>query len=180
MKEDSYILKNPSFASYLNALVQPKTAFKPVHVFRFFAPTEFAKWFDYTYQKLFEEFDKHNLNEIIFSYEKRGTFIKKGKSGLIFGDNETEVEIDTKEKLDEVSLNNKIGGYLFEHTVSKWIKDNLEKKDSEYEKLKKECSLKAGENLKEFVFKNLNLDTDKLLEIFQIYDEPYYYGEEFW
>jgi len=31
--------------------------------------------------------------------------------------------------------------------------------------------------LKDFVLKNLNLDTDKLLEIFQIYDEPYYYGK---
>lgn len=177
LKEDSNILKNPSFASYLNALVQPKTPFKAVHVFLFFAPTEFSNWFGYTYKKLFDEFNKRELDEIIFSYEKRGTFIKKGKSGLIFGLNETEIEIGDTEKLDEVSLNNKIGGYLFEHTVSKWIKDNLEKKDSEYEKLKKECSLKAGENLKEYIFKNLNLDTDKLLEIFQIYDESYYYGK---
>ncbi|MBS1950785.1 MAG: hypothetical protein JST37_07240 [Bacteroidetes bacterium] len=177
LKEDSYILKNPSFASYLNALVQPKSPFKTVHVFRHFAPTEFSKWFSFTYDKLFEEFNNYSLNDTIFSYEKRGTFIKKGKSGLIFGTNETEVEIDVKEKLDEPAFNAKIGGYLFEHTVSKWIKDNLEKKDTEYERLKKECSLKAGENLKDFVLKNLNLDTDKLLEIFQIYDEPYYYGK---
>ncbi len=77
LKEDSYILKNPSFASYLNALVQPKTSFKTVHVFRFFAPTEFSKWFGYTYKKLFEEFNKHKFNEIIFSYEKRRTFINQ-------------------------------------------------------------------------------------------------------
>lgn len=177
LKENSYILKNPSFASYLNALVQPKTPFKTVHVFRHFAPTEFSKWFSFTYDKLFEEFSNYSLNDTIFSYAKRGTFIKRGESGLIFGANETEIEIDVKEKLDEPAFNAKIGGYLFEHTVSKWIKDNLEKKDNEYERLKKECSLKAGENLKNFVLKNLNLDTDKLLEIFQIYDEPYYYGK---
>lgn len=177
LKEDSYILKNPSFASYLNALVQPKIPFKTVHVFKHFAPTEFSKWFNFTYNKLFEEFNNYSLNDTIFSYEKRGTFIKRGKSGLIFGTNETEMEIDVKEKLDEPTFTEKIGGYLFEHTVSKWIKDNLEKKDNEYERLKKECSLKAGENLKDFVLKNLNLDKDKLLEIFQIYDEPYYYGK---
>ncbi len=177
LKEDSYILKNPSFSSYLNALVQPKVPFKTVHVFRYFAPTEFTNWFDYTCEKLFEEFDKCDLNEIIFRYKKRGTFIKKGKSGLIFGREGTSVEIDAKDKLDDVSLNNRIGGYLFEHTISKWIKDNLEKKDDEYDKLKKECSIKAGENLKKFVLKNLNLDADKLLEIFQIYNEPYYYGK---
>lgn len=177
LKEESYILKNPSFASYLNALVQPKTPFKTVHVFRHFAPVQFAKWVNYTYNKLFEEFNNYRLNDTIFSYEKRGTFIKRGNSGLIFGTSETEVEIDINDKLDETAFNAKIGGYLFEHTVSKWIKDNLEKKDNEYESLKKECSLIAGENLKNFVLKNLNLDTDRLLEIFQIYDEPYYYGK---
>jgi len=41
LKEDSYILKNPSFADYLNTLVQPTEPFKNVHVFRKFAPIEF-------------------------------------------------------------------------------------------------------------------------------------------
>ncbi len=179
LKEDSHILKNPSFASYLNALVQPSPLFKTVHVFRKFAPTEFASWHDYTYKKLFGELKNHSLNEIIFSYEKRGTFIAKGKSGLIFGRNDTKIEIGIEEALDEIEFNSRLGGYIFEHTVSKWIKDNLEKKDVEYEKLKKKCSLKAGENLKNFVDKNLNLDSNKLLEIFQIYNEPYYYGKSF-
>lgn len=108
LKEDSYILKNPSFASYLNALVQPKTPFKTVHVFRHFAPTEFSKWFSYTYDKLFEEFNNYKLNDTIFAYEKRGTFIKRGKSGLVFGANETEVEIDVKDKLDEAASMEKL------------------------------------------------------------------------
>jgi hypothetical protein len=177
LKEDSYILKNPSFASYLNALVQPKQPFRTVHIFRKFAPVEFTKWYSYTYKKLFEEFNIHSSNEIIFSYGKRGTYITRGKLGLIFGDKNNKIEIKINENLDEIEFNSGLGGYIFEHTVSKWIKDNLEKKDIEYEKLKKKCSLKAGENLKNFVDKNLNLDTNKLLEIFQIYDEPYYYGK---
>lgn len=177
LKEDSFILKNPSFASYLNALVQPQTPFKTVHVFRFFAPAEFSKWFDYTYEKLFEQFDNHKTNDIIFNYARRNTFIKKGKVGLIFGTTDIEVEIDATEKLDEVALNNRIGGYLFEHTISKWIKENLEKQDKQYEKLKQECSLMAGVALQKYVINNLNLDTENLLEIFQIYDEPYYYGK---
>jgi hypothetical protein len=177
LKEDSYILKNPSFASYLNALVQPSKPFRTVHVFRHFAQTEFSNWFRYTYKMLFEEFNRHAVNEIIFSYEKRGTFIKKSKIGLIFGVHDTEVEIEANINLDEDAFSSKIGSFLFEHTVSKWIKDKLEKKDQHYEKLKKECSIKAGENLKDFIIENLNLDTDKLLEIFQIYDESYYYGK---
>jgi len=179
LKEDSYIIKNPSFADYLNALVQPLQQFINVHVFRKFAPIEFEQWFDYTNKKLFEEFGSYKTDQYIFWYPKRGTYIKKGKAGLIFGDNKKKIEIGMNENLDEISLNSRIGGFIFEHTVSKWIKVKLEKKDKEYEKLKKECSLKAGANLKEFVNNNLNLDKDKILELFQIYDESYYFGKSF-
>lgn len=179
LKEDSFIIKNPSFSDYLNALVQPTQPFKNVHVFRKFAPIEFKNWYDYTYKKLFEEFSNHEYNQIIFNYEKRGTFIKKGNSGLIFGDNFNNVEIGIHENLDEISFNSRLGGFIFEHTVSKWIKDKLEKKDTTYKMLKKVCSLKAGDNLREFVNENLNLNADKILELFQIYDEPYFYGKSF-
>jgi len=179
LKEDSYIIKNPSFADYLNALVQPMQPFKNVHVFRKFAQTEFKNWYEYTYKKLFKEFSNHEYNQTIFNYDKRGTFIRKGNSGLIFGDNINEVEIGINENLDEISFNSRLGGSIFEHTVSKWIKDNLEKKDTIYEKLKKVCSLNAGERLREFVNINLNLNASKILELFQIYDEPYYYGKSF-
>lgn len=179
LKEDSYILKNPSFANYLNALVRPSERFKNVHVFRKFAPTEFNNWYNYTYQRLFDEFNKYNTNEFVFKYDKRGTFIKKGSLGLVFGENETKVEIGMNENLDEISFNSRLGGFILEHSVSKWIKDNLEKKDSEYDRLKKECSVKAGENLKEFVNKNLNLNAAEILELFQIYDDTYYYGKSF-
>lgn len=179
LKEDSYILKNPSFADYLNALVQPSTPFKNVHVFREFASIEFKNWYEYTYKKLFEEFTNQEYNQIIFSYDKRGTFIKKGNSSLIFGDNLNKIEIGINENLDEISFNFRLGGFIFEHTVSKWIKDKLEKKDTMYERLKKECSLKAGENLIKFVNTNLKLNANKILELFQIYDEPYYFGKSF-
>jgi len=179
LKEDSYILKNPSFANYLNALVQPEQPFKNVHVFRKFAAIEFNDWYNYTYKRLFDEFFNKVQGDTIFSYPKRGTYIKKGKAGLIFGSNEAAIEIEGNEDLDEISLNARLGGYIFEHTVSKWIKETLEKKDANYEKLKKECSLKAGKNLRDFVIKDLNLNNNQLLELFQIYDDPYYYGKSF-
>ena len=179
LKEDSYIIKNPSFADYLNALVQPSIPFKNIHVFREFASIEFKNWYEYTYKKLFEEFTNQEYNQIIFSYDKRGTFIKKGNSSLIFGENLNKIEIGINENLDEISFNSRLGGFIFEHTVSKWIKDKLEKKDTMYERLKKECSLKAGENLIKFVNTNLKLNANKILELFQIYDEPYYFGKSF-
>ena len=146
LKEDSYIIKNPSFSDYLNALIQPIKPFKRVHVFRVFAPHEFKHWYDYTYKKLFEEYHKYKFNEYVFKYEKRGTFIKKGKEGLVFGDSKNSIEIKTEDFPDEVSFNSLLGGFIFEHTVSKWIKVNLEKKDQQYEKLKKDCQIKRAGN----------------------------------
>ena len=55
LKEDSYILKNPSFADYLNAIVQPKISFRNIHVFRHFAQNEFNIWFNYSLNKLKEK-----------------------------------------------------------------------------------------------------------------------------
>ncbi len=179
LKEDSYILKNPSFSDYLNALVQPVQPFKKIHIFRKFAPNEFKDWFDYTYLKLIEEYNKHKINETIFEYSKRGTYIKKGYEGLLFGDKNNEIIIGINENLDEVSFNSRIGGNIFEHTVSKWIKENLEKKDAVYEKFKKNCSVKAGENLKNYIFENLNINLNAILELFQIYDKPYYFGKSY-
>ena len=178
LKENSFILKNPSFANYLNALIQPEQPFKNVHVFRTFAPVEFSKWYNHVYKRLFEEYNNHNVDEMIFAYKDRGTFIKKSKLGLIFSSPKKVIEIKFGDNLNEISFKKKLGGFIFEHTVSKWIKMKLEKK-AEYEILKKKCSLKAGEKLREFVTKNLNLDKNKLLELLQIYNETYYYGKSF-
>ena len=179
LKEDSYILKNPSFSDYLNALVQPKVRFKNVHVFRKFAPDEFNKWFDYTFMKMKEISENYEMDDYLFNYLKRGTYIKKGKESLIFGKNNIEIIIGSNETINETILNTKLGGFIFEHTVTKWIKDNLEKNDKEYEGLKKDCSIKAGENLKQFINKNLNLNAKKILELLQIYNDPYYYGKSY-
>lgn len=179
LKEDSYILKNPSFADYLNALVQPKVRFKNIHVFREFASKELNKWFDYTFIKMKEISENYKTNDFLFNYLKRGTSIKKGEESLIFGGKGTEIMIGFNETINESILNSKLGGFIFEHTVTKWIKENLERNDEEYKRLKKDCSVKAGENLKQFINKNLNLNTKEILELLQIYDELYYYGKSY-
>jgi hypothetical protein len=178
LKEDSHILKNPSFSDYLNALVQPTPKLKEVHVFRKFAPTEFNTWFNYTFKKLKEQSENYDQNKI-FNYEKSGKifYIKKGNESLIFGVDNKRIEIGFNYIIDESSLNKRLGGDIFEHTISKWIKQNLEKNDKEYERLKKLCSLKAGENLKIFIESNLNLNSKEILELLQVYDKSYYYGK---
>ena len=55
----------------------------------------------------------------------------------------------------------------------------MERNDEKYKTLKKDCSIKAGENLKEFILNNLNLNSEKILELLQIYYQPYYYGKSF-
>jgi site-specific DNA-methyltransferase (adenine-specific) len=177
LKEESYIIKNPSFADYLNALVQPLEPFRHIHVFRKFAQTEFNKWYKYTYNRLVEDSRNYDYNQIIFKYDKNDAFIKKSSKGLIFGDRYTQVEISLEENLDEESFNRKIGGSIIEHTFCKWISETLERKDKKYEELKKECSIKAGETLKTFINNNLNLDSVRILNLLQIYDRPYYYGK---
>ncbi len=179
LKEDSHILKNPSFADYLNALTQPKIPFKEIHVFRKFAEKEFEKWFCYSYRKLKEFSKSFSKNDILFEYEKRKTYIKNGNNELIFGDPRNKVTIPLGENINELLFNRKLSGFILEHTFSKWIKENLEKKDSEYNNLKKVCSEKAGVNLKKYVESNLNLNSDKILELIQIYDQTYYYGKSF-
>lgn len=179
LKEDSFILKNPSFADYLNALVQPKKEFKNVHVFRKFANKEFNNWFEYALTKLKESAKEYESNRIIFSYLKKGFYIKKGEKSLLFGNQNKEIEIRFEDNIDEISFNTFLGGNILEHTFSKWIKEVLEKNDEEYTRLKKQCSVKAGENLKQFINENLNIDEQKILELLQIYDVPYYYGKSY-
>lgn len=108
LKENSRILKNPSLSSYLNALVQPKIPFKKVHIFRKFAPKEFNLLFDYAFNKLKETTNDLHEKEIIFKYEKRGTYIKKSTKGFIFGRKNKEILID-QENIDETSLNEYLG-----------------------------------------------------------------------
>ncbi len=64
LKEDSFILKNPSFADYLNALIQPESKFKNVHFFRKFANNEFNTWFDYAFNKLKETARGYEPNQV--------------------------------------------------------------------------------------------------------------------
>lgn len=179
LKEDSYILKNPSLADYLNALVQPEIPFKEIHIFRHFASKEFQSWFNYTLNNLKKISIDDNERKLIFKYKKRGTFICKAKDLLIFGDPQKEFALKIDEIINEQEFNKGLGGYIIEHTFSKWIKETLEKKDKEYEKLKKTCSEIAGNNLKDFVENNLNINCEKILELLQIYEKPYYYGKSF-
>jgi hypothetical protein len=179
LKEDSYILKNPSFADYLNALIQPEKPFKEIHVFRKFAEKEFQAWFSYTINKLKRISKEYQDNQIIYSYEKRGTYITKRKNELIFGKPYKKVSIPISENINEVSFNKTLGGFLLEYTFSKWIKEMLEKKDAEYNKLKKICSEMAGANLKKYIESNVNLNSEKILELLQIYNKNYYYGKSF-
>jgi hypothetical protein len=177
LKEDSYILKNPAFSDYLNALVQPKKPFKNIHVFRRFAPNEFNKWFNYAYSKLIEKARNLRNNSVIFSYKGK-YFIKLIEDEIIFEKiKNKKVCIPISLQISEDKFNRDISNDIIEHTFSKWIKENLEKKDNEYLLLKKICSEAAGRNLKKFLESSRNYNIDKLLEILQIYEDVYYFGK---
>jgi hypothetical protein len=177
LKEDSYILKNPAFSDYLNALVQPEKPFKTMHVFRHFAHNEFKHWFEYTYFKLREAVLSAKDNEIIFSY-KDNYFIKRVSDTIVFGENgeNRAISIRMNLQISEFEFNKHIPNNIIEHTFSKWIKETLEK-DKTYLALKKKCSEAAGKNLKDYINSNYNPDIGKILQILQIYEQGYYYGK---
>ena len=172
LKEDSYILKNPAFSDYLNSLTQINPPFSTIHVFRHFAPELFEKWFQYTLSKAFEEPDG-----TIYFNQKRGHHFKKKNDSLIFEHKELKtVKIHKSEPLKEVEFNKKVGGKFIEHSFSKWINEKLSE-DKKYTELKKQCSQEAGMKLKSFIEKNLNIDSRKILELVQIYEQKYLYAK---
>jgi len=130
-----------------------------------------------SFDRIQEKSKNYEINQIIFSYQKKNFYIKKGVEELIFGSENFERSLKLTDDIDEITFNSILGGDILEHTFSKWIKDSLERNDEKYKTLKKDCSIKAGENLKEFILNNLNLNSEKILELLQIYDQPYYYGK---
>ena len=132
-----------------------------------------------SFDKIQEKSKNYEINQIIFSYQKKNFYIKKGVEELIFGSENFERSLKLTDDIDEITFNSILGGDILEHTFSKWIKDSLERNDEKYKTLKKDCSIKAGENLKEFILNNLNLNSEKILELLQIYYQPYYYGKSF-
>lgn len=178
LKESSFILKNPAFSDYLNALVQPKKPFKTIHVFRHFAPDELKTWFDYTYSKLIAKVVNSRDGSVVFSYKGK-YFIKRIDNTVVLErtKDDKKVAIPTSSQISEHKFNSNVPNDIVEHTFSKWVKENLEKNDKMYSVLKKKCSETAGKNLKDYINSNYNPDTGKILEILQIYEKEYYYGK---
>lgn len=178
LKEDSDILKNPAFAKYLNAIAEGATIFKNVHIFRDFAKDEFENWFKYTFTKLREIATTTKVEDVIYSCEKHSVlyYIKRGENSLIFGADDDYRKFEDNELITEFEFDKRMNKKTIEYTLSKWINENLEKNE-EYLKLKKKCSLSAGENLKTFIEKNNNVNKYKILALLQIYADNYFYGK---
>lgn len=172
LKEHSYILKNPALSDYINSLTQYKPPFKTVHIFRLYAAKLFEEWFSYTLKRLFET----TKDGIVIDNLKRECKLIRAGDDIIFSVNNTSTTIKKTDKINEVEFNRKVGGYLIEHTFSKWINFKLDD-DNEYIRLKKACSETAGENLKDFIEKNLNIDKKSICGLFQIYDDNYLYAK---
>lgn len=177
LKESSFILKNPAFSDYLNALVQPQKTFKTIHVFRHFANAEFKAWFEYTYDILKDKALSSKNNSVIFSYEDN-YFIKRVGDTIVYekAEDDRKIPILISAPISENEFNKLIPNDIIEHTFSKWIKENLEK-DKTYLSFKKKCSETAGQNLKNFTDSNYNPNIGKILEILQIYEKEYYFGK---
>lgn len=172
LKEHSYILKNPALSDYINSLTQYKPPFKTVHIFRTYASKLFEEWFSYTLKRLFET----TQDGIVLDNLKRECKLTRAGDNIIFSIKNTSTTIKKTDKINEVEFNRKVGGYLIEHTFSKWINFKLDD-DVEYIRLKKLCSETAGKNLKEFIEQNLNIDKRSICGLFQIYEDRYLFAK---
>lgn len=172
LKEHSYILKNPALSEYINSLTQVDPPLKTVHIFRYFAPQLFEEWFSYTLRHLFETTN----DGIILENTKRGCQLTRVGDDIFFSSANDKVRINKDEIITELDFNKRVNGFYREYLYSRWIKAKLEKEEK-YIKLKKMCSEKAGENLKEFIEQNFNINKKAILGLFQIYDKRYLYAK---
>lgn len=167
LKEDSFILENMGLYKYLNLITNANYK-RGLHIFKEFSPSEFELWFNYTWNFL--------LKSGNWSMIKNGknSSITINKDNVIFNFNGAISTIPNKTNLLYADFVSNTTSTTREKVFSKWIGEII-KSDSTYQRLKKECSSKAGENLVTLI--NTNLDPKGLMRFLRIHENEYFYGK---
>ncbi len=169
LKENSWILKNTGLYQLLNFLTNSNRFSRGVHIFEEFSSKELDVWFSTTLAEL------KKLRNFTLQKKNYSSFAKIENNTLVLKFNETEVTFENIDSLNYNEFKNRTNAKLREKVFSKWIAQIP--KNSEYEKYKKICSEKAGENLVYFIKKNLVKTSPQILNFFNLSEESYFYAK---
>ncbi len=169
LKEDSFILHNMGLYELLNCLTG--SAFpRGLHVFSHFALAAYDLWFDYSWRKLVSRLEigewRPQGRGHCSSARLEGTQVVLCHDGIT---SRVPRSISTYEQFMAHTL-----AATREKVFSKWIHEALTR-DGEYLRLKKACSLEAGEQVCRYIQEHYS--PHAMHRFFQIDDTEYYYAK---
>lgn len=174
LKEESFILENMSLAKLLNCFTGSSYAKR--HIFSDYARAEYEKWFEVTWNCLLSYLNKNN-NTWSLCEESKKRIISKAKDHicLLF-------EKDGNNYMSNLPIDCSLSDYeknttgkIREGTFAKFIKNELAH-NSQYNKAKRDCAVKATSNLAKELNNNINYESG-LPRFLRIHDDEYYYAK---
>lgn len=168
LKEESFILENMGLYKYLNLLTNSDFR-RGLHAFNHFARDEYNSWFVCTWNKLLSS----NL-PWIYNCPNYTSEISSDENYIYFKYNDRIISRLPKREISIDEFMNLTRNKSREKIFAKWISNNLVN-DSDYLEAKRLCSIKAGEEICNYIQDNLN--PINLSRFLQIYDRGYYYAK---
>jgi len=171
LKEESFILKNMGLYQLLNNLTGSNYA-RGLHIFSVFSLKEYDAWFNYTWLYLIKWLSKGDKWELIKANNKSTICLKSNDIVEFHYNNRVSlipVSISTNKEYMKYTVS-----ATREKVFSKWISEKIAD-DSEYIRLKQECSVAAGKKVTQQI--NNNYNPDNVYDFFQIYPTEYYYAK---
>lgn len=171
LKEESFILENMGLYKYISLITGNETLRGGSHIFNDFANDEYNAWFNYSWNSLLDSKSSWKLESV-----NKVSVITFKDNSILMQYNNVSKELPLIKDIGIKKYTELTSNVIREKVFSKWLKSNLEK-DSKYLELKRECSIKAGENLIAYLKKNINPVNDNLKRLLRIYSETYYYAK---
>lgn len=178
LKEESFILENMGLYKLLNCYTGSN--YKKRHIFKDYAPTEYAYWFSITWNELLKYLSSNN-NEWQFTNpkntKKKATIILTGDTvQLIYIENNKEVVKSILPKKCTISIFEKnTVAKTREEVFAKFINRNLDN-NADYNNAKKHCAVASTQALAKELNSNLNYHAG-LPRFLRIHEHEYYYAK---
>jgi hypothetical protein len=182
LKEDSYILENMGLYQYINIMTDSDYNQGSWHIFKDFADEKYQEWFDVSWNMLIKEAQRSDKQLIWKDDSKdynRRIEVDNSSIKLIYKDRESQLPKKT------ISIDS-----YTEKTISKtrevfgkWLNDyflpeeSTEDQKNNYRLAKRNCALKAANNLIDYVQENKDIKYSNLLRLLQVYDKSYIYAK---
>lgn len=180
LKDDSYIIENMGLYKVINLFTDEDYNSGSWHIFEDFANDLYQEWFRTSWNFLIEASEEQS--GLIWSDESvdytREIHSEDSKIILKYKDRESELDenISNTSEFDEntISKTREVFGKWLNEV---YLENASEDKQKEYNRIKKKCSMEAGENLEEYLESNLDIKYDNLLRLLRIHERGYYYAK---